>query len=115
MSLRFEYKSGWAISAHTRCDRDQDGERHFEDFVQVSGWPSQQKKYNESYAAITAVLMSLPQCGSAPMYALLGNTDMHLKNIDLVYLDRKHPKLGPAYDVTATGLYKTVLMATSCG
>ena len=115
MSLRFEYKSGWAISAHTRCDRDQDGERHFEDFVQVSGWPSQQKKYNESYAAITAVLMSLPQCGSAPMYALLGNTDMHLKNIDLVYLDRKHPKPGPAYDVTATGLYKTVVMATSCG
>ena len=58
------------------------------------------------------MLTSLPQCGSAPMYALLGNTDMHLKNIDLVYLDRK---LGPAYDVTATGLYKTVLMATSCG
>jgi len=49
------------------------------------------------------------------MYLLLGNTDMYLKNIDLVYLDRKHPKLGPAYDVTATGLYKTVLMATSCG
>lgn len=99
--------------AVTRFDRGLGGKRHFEDFAQVFGLPPEQK-YTESYAAIAAVLMGLPQCGPAAVHELLrrlevnellGNADMHLKNIGLLYRDHKHAELAPAYDITATGLY----------
>lgn len=37
--------------------------------------------------------------------ALLGNADMHLKNIGLLYRDCHHATLAPAEDIKATGLY----------
>ena len=99
--------------AVTRFDRGPGGKVHFEDFAQVFGLPPEQK-YTESYAAIAAVLMALPQCGPPAVHELLrrievnellGNADMHLKNIGLLYVDRHHAELAPAYDITATGLY----------
>ena len=99
--------------AVTRFDRGPGGKIHFEDFAQVFSLPPEQK-YTESYAAISAVLMALPQCGPAAVHELLrrievnellGNADMHLKNIGLLYPDRRHARLAPAYDITATGLY----------
>ena len=99
--------------AVTRFDRGPGGKVHFEDFAQVFGLPPEHK-YTESYAAIAAVLMSLPRCGVPAVHELLrrievnellGNADMHLKNIGLLYPDRHHAELAPAYDITATELY----------
>ena len=99
--------------AVTRFDRAPAGKIHFEDFAQVSGLPPEQK-YTESYAGIATVLISLPQYGTAAVHELLrrievnellGNADMHLKNIGLLYRDRHHATLAPAYDITATALY----------
>ncbi|MGJ7615344.1 MULTISPECIES: type II toxin-antitoxin system HipA family toxin [unclassified Variovorax] len=102
--------------AVTRFDRAQNDRRakfHFEDFAQVFGVPPEQK-YTESYLAIAAVLLSLPECGEPAVHELLrrievnellGNADMHLKNIGLLYRDRHHAALAPAYDITATVLY----------
>lgn len=99
--------------AVTRFDRDHSGKIHFEDFAQVFGLPPEQK-YAESYLAIAAVLLSLPRCGQAAVHELLrrievnellGNADMHLKNLGLLYRDRCHAELAPAYDITSTLLY----------
>ena len=99
--------------AVTRFDRDRGDKVHFEDFAQVFGRPPEQK-YAESYVAIAAVLLSLPQCGEAAVHELLrrievnellGNADMHLKNLGLLYRDRRHATLAPAYDITSTFLY----------
>ncbi|KRB97886.1 hypothetical protein ASE11_13750 [Hydrogenophaga sp. Root209] len=99
--------------AVTRFDRDPGGKVHFEDFAQVFGLPPEQK-YAESYVAIAAVLMSLPRCGQAAVHELLrrievnellGNADMHLKNLGLLYRDRRHAELAPAYDITSTLIY----------
>lgn len=99
--------------AVTRFDRGPGGKVHFEDFAQVFGLPPEHK-YTESYAAIATVLMSLPRCGVPAVHELLrrievnellGNADMHLKNIGLLYPDRRHAELAPAYDITATELY----------
>lgn len=99
--------------AVTRFDRDHSGKVHFEDFAQVFGLPPEQK-YAESYVAIAAVLLGLPLCGQAAVHELLrrievnellGNADMHLKNLGLLYRDRRHAELAPAYDITSTLLY----------
>lgn len=102
--------------AVTRFDREaqlKGGKVHFEDFAQVFGVPPEQK-YAESYLAIAAVLLGLPECGEPAVHELLrrievnellGNADMHLKNIGLLYGDRHHARLAPAYDITATLLY----------
>jgi serine/threonine-protein kinase HipA len=99
--------------AVTRFDRDHGRRIHFEDFAQVLG-RLPEEKYAESYLAIAAVLLSLPQCGEAAVHELLrrievnellGNADMHLKNMGLLYPDRRHATLAPAYDITSTIVY----------
>ncbi len=99
--------------AVTRFDRADGGKVHFEDFAQVLSRPPEQK-YEESYLAIAGTLLSLPRCGEAAVHELLrrievnellGNADMHLKNLGLLYRDRRHAELAPAYDITATVLY----------
>jgi serine/threonine-protein kinase HipA len=59
---------------------------------------------------VAAVLMSFPGLGEAAVHELLrrlvvnellGNPDMHLKNIGLIYPDGVAPALSPAYDVVA--------------
>jgi serine/threonine-protein kinase HipA len=100
--------------AHRKGDKGSKSDKvHFEDFAQVFGVPPEQK-YTESYLAIAAVLLSLPECGEPAVHELLrrievnellGNADMHLKNLGLLYRDRHHAQLAPAYDITATLLY----------
>lgn len=99
--------------AVTRFDRDHGVRVHFEDFAQVFGLLPEQK-YTESYLAMAAILLSLPRCGEAAVHELLrrievnellGNADMHLKNVGLIYRDRRHAELAPAYDITSTILY----------
>ena len=99
--------------AVTRFDRKDGGRVHFEDFAQVFGLPPEQK-YAESYLAIASILLSLPRCAEPAVHELLrrievnellGNADMHLKNMGLLYRDRHHAELAPAYDITSTVLY----------
>ncbi|MEY2685391.1 MAG: hypothetical protein RJA09_2535, partial [Pseudomonadota bacterium] len=86
---------------------------HFEDFAQVMSILPEDK-YKESYLDIAYTLMDLPGCGQGAVLellrrievnALLGNADMHLKNIGLLYKDPRQAELAPAYDITSTILY----------
>ena len=99
-----------------RFDRSPQGRVHMEDFAQVLGcYPDQ--KYSQSYAAIAATLLDLPGCGAPAVLELLrriafndivGNADMHLKNIALVYSNGKTAELAPAYDLVAQSVYQPV-------
>ena len=86
---------------------------HFEDFAQVLG-VSPEKKYSQSYLIIAETLKALPLCGTPAIHELLrrvevnellGNADMHLKNIGLIYRDARAATLAPAYDILSTHLY----------
>lgn len=99
--------------AVTRFDRSEKGRVHFEDFAQVLG-ASPENKYSMSYAQIALTLLDLPGCGVAAVHELLrrievnellGNADMHLKNLGLVYPDQKTAHLAPAYDILSTHVY----------
>lgn len=93
-----------------RFDRLPDGSAvHIEDFSQVFGVYAD-KKYRAaslrniaqvlavetSDADITEFIRRLVFC------ALIGNGDMHLKNWSLMYPDRRHAALAPAYDLVST-------------
>ena len=99
-----------------RFDRSPAGRIHMEDFAQVLG-AAPDSKYTQSYLAIAAVLISLPGCGEAAVLELIrriafndliGNADMHLKNMALLYPDGVTAKLSPAYDVVAQALYHPI-------
>ncbi|RZJ10557.1 MAG: type II toxin-antitoxin system HipA family toxin, partial [Haliea sp.] len=99
--------------AVTRFDRRGQGRVHFEDFAQVLG-VSPENKYSLSYAQIALTLFDLPGCGIPAVHELLrrievnellGNADMHLKNLGLVYPDQKTARLAPAYDILCTHVY----------
>jgi serine/threonine-protein kinase HipA len=87
-----------------------------EDFAQVLG-VQPDLKYTQSYLAIASILLALPACGEEAVLELIrriafndliGNADMHLKNIALVYQDGRTATLSPAYDIVAQSLYHPV-------
>ncbi|WP_076997862.1 type II toxin-antitoxin system HipA family toxin [Variovorax sp. KK3] len=104
-----------------RYDRSPGGRIHCEDFAQILGVMPEDKYTGEmqagnpgargaraSYLAVGAVLMSTPNLGEPAVHELLrrlmvnellGNPDMHLKNIGLRYPDGHTPELPPAYDI----------------
>lgn len=95
-----------------RYDRDQPGRVQCEDFCQVlSVWPHE--KYSKgSYTEVAAVLLSL--FGEPGVHELLrrllvnemmGNSDMHLKNMGLRYPDGRTPELPGAYDIVGYAAY----------
>ncbi|MES2510999.1 MAG: type II toxin-antitoxin system HipA family toxin [Pseudomonadota bacterium] len=99
--------------AVTRFDRGPAGRVHFEDFAQVLG-VSPENKYSQSYLAIAQTLLDLPACGVPAVHELLrrievndllGNADMHLKNLGLLYRDARRAELAPAYDLLSTHVY----------
>ncbi|OWT71474.1 MULTISPECIES: type II toxin-antitoxin system HipA family toxin [unclassified Achromobacter] len=101
--------------AVVRYDRSPAGRVHCEDFAQVLG-VMPQNKYTKaySYTAIAAVMMAEPSLGESAVHELLrrlvanemlGNLDMHLKNIGLWYPDGRTPELPPAYDIVAHVVY----------
>jgi serine/threonine-protein kinase HipA len=93
-----------------RFDRLDDGSAvHIEDFAQVFGvYP--REKYNKASARNIASVIGIE--GSDDDIAefirrltfntLIGNADMHLKNWSLIYPDRRHAALAPAYDFVST-------------
>jgi serine/threonine-protein kinase HipA len=95
-----------------RYDRDAPGRVHCEDFAQVLGvWP-EDKYTGSNYTEVAQVLLALfGEEGVAELLRrllineLLGNSDMHLKNIGLRYPDGRTPELPGAYDIVAYAAY----------
>jgi serine/threonine-protein kinase HipA len=96
-----------------RFDRTDDGHSvHIEDFAQVFGVYPQNKYENASYRSLARVIAA--ESGDddiaefirrATFNVLIGNGDMHLKNWSLIYRDRHHAELSPAYDFVSTIAY----------
>ena len=93
-----------------RFDRTENGEGvHIEDFAQVFGLYPEKKYQSASYGNIAQVIWA--EVGEEGIIefirrfvfnALIGNGDMHLKNWSLIYQDKKHAALAPAYDFVST-------------
>lgn len=96
-----------------RFDREGgSGRIHMEDLGQVLDRPPGDPQYHGSYEVIAAVLAAIAPvedlrefCDRLVFCALCGNTDGHLKNWSILYPDRRHPRLSPAYDLVASVLY----------
>ena len=96
-----------------RFDRTAHGEAiHIEDFAQVFGVYPEKKYDKASYRNIAEVLwIETGEAGVVEFLrrfvfnALIGNTDMHLKNWSLIYPDRRAAHLAPAYDFVSTIAY----------
>lgn len=98
--------------AVVRYDRSPAGRIHCEDFAQVLG-VMPENKYSATratYLAVAATLLVLPGLGEKAVHELLrrmmvnellGNPDMHLKNIGLRYPDGITAEFPPAYDIVA--------------
>ena len=95
-----------------RFDRTQHTRVHMEDFAQVYNVYPHQKYERVSYNNITNMLASTIGENAAYEFIkrlifniLIGNDDMHLKNISLIYPDTRTPQLSPAYDYVATHVF----------
>ncbi len=101
---------GQQAYAIERFDRLSDGTAiHTEDFAQVFGVYPDNKYERASMRSIARVLAA--ETGEADIVEftrrltfnmLIGNADMHLKNWSLIYPDRRHAALAPAYDFVST-------------
>ncbi len=85
---------------------------HIEDFAQVFSVYPQSKYEKASYRSLARVIAA--ESGNADIAefirratfnVLIGNGDMHLKNWSLIYRDRQHAELSPAYDFVSTIAY----------
>lgn len=96
-----------------RFDRLSDGSRvHIEDFAQIYGLYPEDKYGNGSFRNIAQVIAAEGSEADIVEYIrrltfnmLIGNADMHMKNWSLIYPDRRHVSLAPAYDFVATVPY----------
>ena len=88
------------------------GTVHVEDFAQVFGVYPEDKYQRASARNIGAVIGA--ECRGDDIVefirrltfnTLIGNADMHLKNWSLIYPDRRHAALAPAYDFVSTIAY----------
>ncbi len=88
------------------------GAVHVEDFAQVFGVYPEDKYKNASARSIGRVIgVEGSEADIAEFIrrltfnTLIGNADMHLKNWSLIYPDRRHVALAPAYDFVSTIAY----------
>ncbi|MDE2905282.1 MAG: HipA domain-containing protein, partial [Acidobacteriota bacterium] len=88
------------------------GAVHVEDFAQVFGVYPEDKYRRASARNIGGVIGA--ECRGDDIVefirrltfnTLIGNADMHLKNWSLIYPDRRHAALAPAYDFMSTIAY----------
>jgi serine/threonine-protein kinase HipA len=93
-----------------RFDRATDGAAiHIEDFAQVFDVYPNEKYRAGNMRSIARVLGAEGSEEDAAelarrivFNALIGNADMHLKNWSLIYRDKRHAALAPAYDFVST-------------
>lgn len=96
-----------------RFDRLSDGTAvHIEDFAQVFGVYPDDKYKRGSARSIARVIGAEGREADIVEFVrrltfntLIGNADMHLKNWSLIFPDRQHARLAPAYDFVATIAY----------
>jgi serine/threonine-protein kinase HipA len=96
-----------------RFDHLPDGTQvHMEDFAQVFDLYPANKYKKASSMNIARVLGIETSQEDAQEFirrlvfnALIGNSDMHVKNWSLTYPDRRRPRLSPAYDFVSTTAY----------
>jgi serine/threonine-protein kinase HipA len=96
-----------------RFDRTANNDRiHMEDFAQIFAVYPREKYDKYNYSNLAFVIWSeigeqgLDQFVKRIVFnVLIGNGDMHLKNWSLIYPDRKHAALSPAYDFVSTVVY----------
>lgn len=104
--------------AVTRYDRDASSNPaarvHCEDFAQILDVMPEQKYTGGTYLDVANTMMAFPSLGESAVHELLrrlvvnemlGNPDMHLKNIGVIYPDGRTPQLPPAYDIVAYAAY----------
>jgi len=104
--------------AVTRYDRDVGSNPaarvHCEDFAQILDVMPEQKYTGGTYLDVANTMMAFPSLGEPAVHELLrrlvvnemlGNPDMHLKNIGVIYPDGRTPLLPPAYDIVAYAAY----------
>jgi len=93
-----------------RFDRLGDGGRiHIEDFAQIYDVYAEDKYKKASMRNIAQVVAAegsdedlIEFVHRLTFNMLIGNGDMHLKNWSLIYPDRRHVSLAPAYDFVST-------------
>lgn len=92
-----------------RFDRPDHGPAvHMEDFAQVLGCYPHDKYRTGNFETIGRILQGLAPADTEEFVArlvfmvLTGNADAHLKNWSILYPDRIHGRLAPAYDLVAT-------------
>ena len=101
--------TGQALAVE-RFDRLPSGDAiHIEDFAQVFGVYPERKYEKASARNIAAVIGAEGREADIVEFVrrltfntLIGNADMHLKNWSLIYPDRRHAALAPAYDFVST-------------
>jgi serine/threonine-protein kinase HipA len=101
---------GTQALAIKRFDRLADGGLvHAEDFAQVFGVYPDDKYGSASYNNIAGVIRAEAGEDAVAEFVrrlvftiLIGNADMHLKNWSLIYPDKIHAALAPAYDFVST-------------
>ena len=88
------------------------GTIHMEDFAQIFGVYPEEKYENASARSIGRVIGAEGSEADVVEFirrltfnTLIGNADMHLKNWSLIYPDRRHAALAPAYDFVSTIAY----------
>jgi serine/threonine-protein kinase HipA len=93
-----------------RFDRLSDGSLvHVEDFAQIFGLHPDEKYGKASVRNIATVLARETSSDDIAEFVrrltfntLIGNADMHVKNWSVIYPDRRHAALSPAYDFVST-------------
>lgn len=93
-----------------RFDRSSEsGVTHIEDFAQVFGVYPEDKYKKASFRNLISVVAAESDHDNIAEFirrltfnVLIGNGDMHLKNWSLIYPDRRHARLSPAYDFVST-------------
>jgi len=108
----FEALRGQALAVQ-RFDRRPDGTLvHMEDFAQIFGLYPDDKYKKASYMNIASVIAAESNDDDIAelirrltFNALIGNADMHVKNVSVLYPDKRNAVLAPAYDLVSTILY----------
>lgn len=104
-------RQDWAYAIQ-RFDRAPGKRIHMEDLAQVKGvYP--EAKYDGSFATAGAYIYRGRDLDSYLEFIrrlffsyAVGNGDMHLKNLSLLYPDGRRPVLSPAYDLVSTAPYQ---------
>ena len=100
--------------AVVRYDRRPGHRIHCEDFAQILGAMPEEKYRAATYLDVAAVMLAFESMGESAVHELLrrmvvnemlGNPDMHLKNLGVVYRDGATPQLAPAYDIVGYAAY----------